>query len=135
MKLCSDNGEILLYTHLMKDAALVSFAPGRIVLTAGPHAPDNIAAQFARLLIEWTGSPWQVELRQDAPAEPSLGEQRDVAEKVHRAAAIAHPSVQAALDAFPGAKVEDVRSAPTVPIFETDVVDPDVDPMNGEPTP
>ncbi len=133
--MCEANGEILLYTHLMKDAALVSFAAGKIVLTAGPHAPDNIAAQFARLLTEWTGVPWQVELRHDAPAEPSLGEQRDVAEKAHRDAAIAHPSVQAALDAFPGAKVEDVRAAPAMPIFETDPVDPDVDPMNGEPTP
>jgi DNA polymerase-3 subunit gamma/tau len=140
VQLCVTHGEMLLYTHLMKDAALVSFASGRIELTAGPRAPGNIAVQFARLLGEWTGEPWRVELQLDAEAEPSLGEQRDVAEKAHRDKAIAHPSVQAALDAFPGAKVEDVRATPAMPIFEPDPVDPDLDPMsldpmNGEPTP
>ena len=135
IQLCATHGEMLLYTHLMKEAALVSFAPGRIELKAGPRAPDNMAAQFARLLGEWTGAVWRVELHDDAAAEPSLGEQRDVATKANRDAAIAHPSVQAALDAFPGAKVEDVRTTPAIPVFDADPVDPDIDPMNGEPTP
>lgn len=126
---------MLLYNHLMNDVALVSFAPGRIELTAGPRAPDDIATRFAHLLSEWTGARWRVELHQNAEAEASLGEQRDAAEKAERETAIAHPAVQAALNAFPGAKVEDVRPIPAMAIFEPDPVDPELDPMNGEPTP
>jgi DNA polymerase III subunit gamma/tau len=135
VELCATHGEMVLYAHLMNDVALVRFAPGRVELTAGPRAPDNLAAQFGRLLSDWTGASWQVEIHHDAPAEPSLGAQRDVAERAHRDKAIAHPSVQAALDAFPGAKVEDVRSVPAMPMFDADLANPDNDPMNGEPTP
>jgi DNA polymerase-3 subunit gamma/tau len=135
VQLCATHGEMLLYTHLMNDVTLVSFAPGKIELTAGPRAPDNIAARLARHLGDWTGAPWRIEIHDAAEAEPILDEQRETAEKANRDAAIAHPSVQAALDAFPGAKVEDVRTTPAMPIFDADPVDPEIDPMNGEPTP
>ena len=135
VQLCATHKEVLLYAHLTNDVALVSFAPGKIELTAGPRAPGDIATRFARLLCDWTGAPWRVELHQEAAAELSLGAQRDADEKAQRDAAIAHPSVQAALDAFPGSRVEDVRAAPAMPIFDADPVDPEIDPMNGEPTP
>ncbi len=124
--------EGLLRTHLANHVHLVSFAPGRIVVTATPEAPGDLAAKVARLLGEWTGSAWTFEVSADAPPAPTLRARSDEAARADRADAIGDPVVQAALAAFPGAEVEDVRPVETAPVFDGDAAEPDPGPNNGD---
>ena len=133
VELFSAHRELTLHHHLMHDVRPVSFVPGRIVLARGEHAPADLAMRAGRLLGEWTGISWEIEVADDdTAAGPSLGARRDQAEKAERDEAVGHPSVQAALKTFPGAKVEEVRPAPPAPVFDMEPVDPDEDPVNGD---
>ena len=128
VKLFAEKREMTLYAHLMNDAHLVSYAPGRIELATGPDAPPDLVMRTARLLGEWTGESWTVDAAPAGQGAPSLRAQMDSAEAAEREDAINHPDVQAALLAFPGARVADVREAARAAAFETDTIDPDGDP-------
>ena len=71
----------------------------------------------AGLLDDWTGERWSVEAVDGDDAAPSLREQREEREAAERRQAIDHPAVQAALEVFPGATVEAVRSVEPAPIL------------------
>ena len=74
-------------THLRNHVHLVSFAPGRIVVTTTPEAPADLAVKVGKLLGEWTGSPWAIEVSADAPPEPTNRAQADeTARAAHEAA-------------------------------------------------
>ena len=120
--------EALLRTHLRNHVHLVSFAPGRIVVTTTPEAPANLSTSVAKLLGEWTGSPWTIEISSDDPPEPTLRAQADETAREDREDAISDPVVQAALEAFPGAEVEDVRQVE--PAFDGEALGPE--PNNGD---
>ncbi len=122
--------EGLLRTHLMNHVHLVSFAPGRIVLTTTPEAPSDLAAKIGTLLGEWTGGKWTIEVTDGDPPAPTLRAQADDAAQVVRDEAISDPVVQAALAAFPGAEVEEVRQVEPPPAFDGDALGPD--PNNGD---
>ena len=112
--------EALMRTHLRNHVHLVSFAPGRIVVTTTPEAPADLAAKVGKLLGEWTGSPWTIEVSADEPPEPTLRARADETARAAREDAISDPVVQAALEAFPGAQVEDVRQVEPAPAFDGD---------------
>ena len=106
--LFADNREPLLHAHLIGAVHLVRFEPGHIEYKPGANAPADLANQVSRKLGQWTGASWLVSVSsQDGAA--TLRQQMDAAEATRRGAAISHPLVQAALDAFPGATVEAVR--------------------------
>ena len=125
--------EGVLRTHLMNHVHLVSFAPGRIVITTTPEAPGDLAAKIGALLGAWTGSPWTIEVSSEDPLAPTLRARADRAAQAARDDAIGDPVVQAALDAFPGAKVEDVRQLEPVPVFDGESAEPDPGPNDGDP--
>ena len=58
----------------------------------------------------WTGNRWAVTVVNDCDA-PTIAERRDAAKLSQEAEAKAHPMVQAALAAFPGAKIAAIRTA------------------------
>jgi DNA polymerase-3 subunit gamma/tau len=122
--------EALLRTHLRNHVHLVSFAPGKIVVTTTPEAPGNLATTVAKLLGEWTGSPWTIEISAEDPPEPTLRAQADETAREDREDAISDPVVQAALEAFPGSQVEDVRHVEPAPAFDGEALGPD--PNNGD---
>jgi DNA polymerase-3 subunit gamma/tau len=106
--LFADKREPLLHAHLMGEVHLVRFEPGHIEYNPGANAPADLANQVSLKLGQWTGSSWLVSVSKQDGA-PTLRQQMDAAEAARRGAAISHPLVQAALDAFPGATVEAVR--------------------------
>ena len=71
---------------------------------------------------EWTGDQWLVSLSEEV-GDPTIREQLDAKEAARRGRATAHPLVQAALEAFPGATVEAVTER--IPEEFPDSVDED----------
>ncbi|MEL6318778.1 MAG: hypothetical protein AAFR16_14190 [Pseudomonadota bacterium] len=93
--------------------------------TAAEGAPADLAARLRARLMEWTAVSWTVALV-DGCDGPTVAESRAAAETDLRAQAEAHPLVQAALAAFPGAEVKKVRRL-------ADLAAPDAaDPMSAE---
>ena len=126
--LFGEQREQVLRANLTGNVHLVAYEPGRLAYRAGPNAPAGLAGDIRRRLESWTGQSWSVEAVEAQEAAPSLYEQQVQAAAEERAVAIAHPSVQAALKAFPGATVEDIRTVETTSILDDEPVDPPTDP-------
>ncbi len=125
--------EGLIAAALRGQVNLVSFERGHICFRAGSEAPQDLANRVARLLKEWTGDQWLVSLS-ERPGQPTIRSVRETAARERRNEAIAHPLVQAALEAFPGARVETVseRSLPEED-FKNAITNPDEDEKEIEP--
>jgi DNA polymerase-3 subunit gamma/tau len=102
--------EGVLAKQLSNDVHLVHFEPGRIEFRPTVDAPSDLAGRLARLLQECTGRRWMVSVSGQEGA-PVLREQRHADEERLHKRVLEHPLVQAVLEAFPGAKVVDRRSA------------------------
>ena len=113
-QLFADRREGLLAGQLKSAAHLVRYEPGVLEFRPGRGAPANLANRVAKHLDEWTGRRWMVAVA-DAPGQPTLSEQEEAAKRAFHDAALAHPLTQAALAAFPGAKVEAVRAVAPAP--------------------
>lgn len=120
--------EMVLHAHLANDVGLVDYAPGRLRYRRGPRAPDGLENRLRRMLDDWTGERWSVEAVDGDEAAPSLREQREEREATERRQATDHPAVQAALEMFPGATVEAVRSVESAPILGEAPQEPPTDP-------
>ena len=107
--------EAILAAHLQNDVHLVQFEIGRIDFRPGERAPSNLPNRVAACLAEWTGKRWLVSVSAQA-GEMTLKEQAAELARAQREEAARHPLVQAVLQAFPGASVDEVRSlAPEQP--------------------
>jgi DNA polymerase-3 subunit gamma/tau len=103
--------EMTLASHLDKDVHLVRFEANHIELRPSEQAPRNLAGRLGDFLQQATGARWVVSVSQET-GEPPLRDQARAQETALRDAALAHPLVQAAMAAFPGAKLVDRRGAP-----------------------
>jgi DNA polymerase-3 subunit gamma/tau len=94
----------------------ISFRPGAITYEAAPGAPANLAGRLVARLKEWTGQPWLVAAEGGGGAE-SAWERQKREQREARAEIEADPFVKSVLEAFPGAKVIEVRqlAAPEAP--------------------
>ncbi|UWQ22740.1 DNA polymerase III subunit gamma/tau [Jannaschia sp. W003] len=88
---------------------LARYAPGRIEFEPAPGAPSDLAARLAGRLQGWTGARWGVSVVSEGGA-PTAEEVRDAARLEAERAALDHPLTQAAMQAFPGAKLVEVRT-------------------------
>ena len=93
-----------LANHLEKDVHLVSFERGRIEFRPSSRAPGKLAGELAGFLSNLCGERWVVSLASNGGA-PTLAATAEAQETAKRELALAHPLVQAALGAFPGAAV------------------------------
>ncbi|MEL6979881.1 MAG: hypothetical protein AAGM38_14520, partial [Pseudomonadota bacterium] len=82
--------------------------PSSFEFTPASGAPSTLAATLGERLRRWTGARWFVSVAEGHDG-PTLGETRAADEARRREAALAHPLVQAALAAFPGAELTAVR--------------------------
>jgi len=108
--LAEEKRDIMLQNALEHDVQLVSFAPGRIELAVLKDGGELIQ-ELSRKLSAWTNERWFVtQARRDAePAQPTIGETRKTEREATMQAIREEPLVKAALDAFPGAEIIDVR--------------------------
>jgi DNA polymerase-3 subunit gamma/tau len=100
--------EGILAGHLAGDIHLVKFEPGRIEFRPGERAPQNLAGRLGDFLLAATGERWLVSVSGDG-GDPTLRQQTTAAEAAFRAQALQDPLVQAALEAFPGARIVTVK--------------------------
>lgn len=106
--LFAERREALIASQLRTFVHLVRFEPGHIEFRQQPQAPRDLANRVGQLLGEWTGRRWVVAVS-SARGEATLTEQEAAAEAALKDEAARHPTVRAVLDAFPGAKILEVR--------------------------
>jgi len=104
----SEHGSPLLAAQMAEDVHFVSFEPPRLELRLTSRAPRDLPKQVQDTILDLTGERLTVALS-DAEGDVPLAEARRNARQAELEQAAKHPTVQAALQAFPSAKVQDVR--------------------------
>ena len=100
--------EPLLTARLRTQLRPVSFETGQVVVALEPGADRDITGLLRVLMQRLFGGEWSVQTV--ASSDSSTIAELEAAEKeAEQAAVLAHPLVQATLDAFPGATVKPVR--------------------------
>ncbi|OYU52999.1 MAG: DNA polymerase III subunit gamma/tau [Alphaproteobacteria bacterium PA1] len=121
-----DAREIVLVTELERFVRPVSLEPGRLVIELLPNAPVDLQKRAVEALSALTGDDWLVEA--GSGGQESIAERNKRLEVERVDAAKQAPEVVAALRAFPGARILDVRAAPVPEVaLEAVVEDGDED--------
>ncbi len=107
--LVREKKEVVLGANLTDNVHLVRFEQGQIELRLAERAPAKLPNELGALLKEWTGRPWLISVSNDKDGDLTLHDQAENLEAGRRQEAAADPLVRAALSAFPGAKIKQVR--------------------------
>jgi DNA polymerase-3 subunit gamma/tau len=125
--------DVALLIEVEKGVRLVRYAPGRIEFEPADAAAPDLAARLGQRLQSWTGARWGVSVV-GSGGGPTVAEVRGEEKDREEAEARAHPFVQAALKAFPGAKLIGVRRrAPVETEMLADPEDPGAEDGDWEP--
>jgi len=87
---------------------LVAYAPGRIEFTPTEDAPGDLAHRLQRRLGQWTGARWTVTVASGGTA-PTMAEARAAERRAAEAEVRRHPLLKAVFEAFPEARIADIR--------------------------
>ncbi|MEM8592275.1 MAG: DNA polymerase III subunit gamma/tau [Pseudomonadota bacterium] len=101
--------DVKLLVEVETGIRLISYSPGRITFAPTEQAPGNLAQRLGERLQAWTGNRWAIIVEAQG-GEPTIAELRDAEEERLKAEARAHPMVQAVFDAFPDAKILEIRT-------------------------
>lgn len=102
--LMREKRDVQLLVEVETGVRLVSYRPGRIEFEPAPNAARDLAQRLGARLQDWTGARWAISVVAGGGA-PAVAEARDAEKGALEAAALSHPLVQAALRAFPGARL------------------------------
>jgi len=102
----------LLRTHLLNDIRLISFEVGRIEFATTPNAPATLSGDLINFLNLNTPIVWTVSISRSEVGDATVSEQRQEKTRVMIDQASEHPLIQAVMETFPGATIEDVRIPP-----------------------
>ncbi len=108
VRLAEDKRDLRFKVMVKQYVRPVSVEPGRLTIGLTDDAPKTLIGDLARNLQAWTGQRWVVTLARDATA-PTLAQTEAAAREDAVMDARADPDVAAALAAFPGARIIDVR--------------------------
>jgi DNA polymerase III subunit gamma/tau len=106
--LASEKRDVPMKVAIQRQMRLVKFEPGKIEIQPTDDAPADIAGEFGRKLLEWTGQRWFVVVSR-TQGRPTLHEEQEANQEQLLSDARSHPTVAALLSQFPGAKVVDVK--------------------------
>lgn len=106
--LAADKRDITMKLALEADIRLVRFEDGTLEFSPGPNAAPQLAGDLSKRLSEWTGRRWVVALSSE-PGQPTLRETQAAQERDRLTNVQAHPLVRSVLEAWPGAKIVDIR--------------------------
>ncbi|NQY58725.1 DNA polymerase III subunit gamma/tau [Cognatishimia sp.] len=107
--LIQKNRDGLLLNNVKKYVRLAAYQPGRIEFVPAPNAPQDLAQRLGSALQRWTGNRWAVILVNEG-GDPSIFEVEDAENEALKAEAREHPLVKAVFDAFPKAKITDIKT-------------------------
>ncbi len=115
VELLEKNREARVAGELRTAVHLVRFEPGRIEVRLDEKADRSLANRLGPVLQRLTGVRWAITLSSE-PGDATLAEQAMSAAEAKKRAAAEHPLVKAAMEAFPGAHIVEVRDgAPEAP--------------------
>ncbi len=119
--LLGEHREARLKFHVEEHVSLVRFDydSGAIDLFLLPAAPPEVPNELREKLNSWTGRRWVVVLSKTMGEQP-FGETRRQRVAAEIEALKSHPAVKAVLDAFPDARIEDVRNVARAQPGKTD---------------
>ncbi len=109
LELIRANRDGKLLMDVEADLRLVSYQPGRITFQPTPDAPADLASRLGAALQRWTGNRWAVTVTSEGGA-PSIVETRNAEKTSRESEARDHPLVQAVFDAFPNARILDIKT-------------------------
>ena len=112
--LAGERREPRLRAELANSVHLVRLEPGRIEFRPAGNAPRDLANRLRTHLADWTGRPWAVVVSAEAGA-PTLRQQEEARRGERFLEAGEDPAVRAVLEAFPGARIADVRDVDDKP--------------------
>jgi len=99
----------MLRYEVEKYVRLAAYQPGRIEFTPTDDAPRDLASRLAQRLQLWTGVRWGVTVVSGA-GTATIDETRNAERHALEEQARAHPMVQAVFEAFPNAKITEIRT-------------------------
>ncbi|MCF6305103.1 MAG: DNA polymerase III subunit gamma/tau [Rhodobacteraceae bacterium] len=100
--------DMQLMVEVEKYVRLVRYAPGVIEFQPTQDAPVEFAGRLSARLQNWTGTRWAVSVVQSGGGQTIADKNAEQVVSLH-AEAREHGLVIAALDAFPGAEISDVK--------------------------
>ena len=102
------NRDVKLLVEVETGVRLVAYQPGRIEFEPAPDAARDLAQRLSQRLQSWTGVRWGVTIGKEGA--PTIAETRDAAKEALREQARQVPLVAAIFDAFPKARIADIRT-------------------------
>ena len=109
VELIRANRDVKLLVEVEGSVRLANYQPGRIEFEPHPKAPSDLAQRLGQKLQLWTGNRWAVTLVNEGGKE-SIAEKRDAADIALKAEAAEHPLLKAVFEAFPSAKIIDIKT-------------------------
>lgn len=105
LRLVARSREPMLYSSLMQDVNLVSFAPQRLEIRVNNRASKNFQQDLKSFLDTHTGAQWEVILT-DQEGQPTVVEQKKQENIAQERQALEHPVVKELLDQFPETRAQ-----------------------------
>ncbi|WP_293446231.1 DNA polymerase III subunit gamma/tau [Planktotalea sp.] len=109
VELIRANRDVKLLVEVEGGVRLANYQPGRIEFEPHPKAPSDLAQRLGQKLQLWTGNRWAVTLVNEGGKE-SIAEKRNAADIALKAEAAEHPLLKAVFEAFPSAKIIDIKT-------------------------
>ena len=109
VELIRANRDVKLLVDVEGGIRLANYQPGRIEFVAHPKAPNDLAQRLGQKLQLWTGNRWAVTLVNEGGRE-TIAEKRDAVDIALKEEAASHPLLQAVFEAFPGARIIDIKT-------------------------
>lgn len=101
--------DVKLLVEVETGIKLVSYQPGRIEFEPAENAPHDLAQRLGSRLQTWTGQRWAVSVV-NTGGRDTIAQVNDVAELALKETALAHPLIQAVVNAFPKAKITTIKT-------------------------
>ncbi|MDF0600762.1 DNA polymerase III subunit gamma/tau [Psychromarinibacter sp. C21-152] len=109
VELIRANRDVKLLVEVETTLRLARYQPGRIEFVPTEDAPADLAARLAGRLQGWTGVRWAVTVVNEGGGA-TIAEERDADRLKLEDQARQHPLVRAVFDAFPSAKITEIRT-------------------------
>lgn len=101
--------DVKLLVEVETGIKLVSYQPGRIEFEPAENAPHDLAQRLGSRLQTWTGQRWAVSVV-NTGGRDTIAQVKDAAELALKETALAHPLIQAVVNAFPKAKITTIKT-------------------------